>query len=134
MLFVWFEYKKFSRINKREVNQPKGKRQQCNYIFLTSVSFVPLPVHVLGLHAFLFKYSPPCLALFPRFFAKNRPENSQSAFQLLFKNMTTQAGGRPQDSFKNILTKTRKTFAFLAGLRNIFELKTLRECKKTINV
>ena len=29
---------------------------------------------------------------------------------------------------------TRKTFAFLAGLENSFELKTLRECKRIISV
>ena len=48
--------------------------------------------------------------------------------------MTTQAGGRPEHSFKNILTTTWKTFAFLAGLKNSFELKTLRECKRIISV
>ena len=50
-------------------------------------------------------------------------KNSQSAFQLLLKKITS-----------NILTKTRRIFAFLAGLESIFELKTLRKCKKIISV
>ena len=35
--FYLFEHKKFSRINKRKENQPEGKRQQSNYIFLKRV-------------------------------------------------------------------------------------------------
>ena len=46
--------------------------------------------------------------------------------------MTTQADGRPGHSFINILTTTQKTFAFLAGLENSFELKTLRESKRSV--
>ena len=65
---------------------------------------------------------------------KNRCEKQPISFSIAVQKMTTQEGGWPEHSFKNILTKTRKTFAFLPGLENSFELKTLRDCKRIISV
>ncbi len=134
LCFYLFEYKKISRVNKHEVNQPKGKRQQCNYIFLKRVLCTFACTCTRPACIFIQAFPPPLSGSIPEIFLpKTVPKTANQLFNCCLKKWRHRRVGDSRIVSK-IFTKTQKTFAFLAGLRNIFVLKTLRESKKTIAV